>query len=178
MSQSPLIHGLLAEFENEHDLIGAIRAARQAGYRKMDAYSPLPIHGLGKELGFKTRLPIIVFLGGLTGMIAGYGLQYWASVIEYPLNIGGRPFHSWPSFIPITFETTVLFAAFSAVIGMLALNGLPMPYHPVFNVKRFKLASRNRFFLAVEAVDPLFELEATQEFLETLNPRGVYEVDA
>jgi len=178
MTSKPRIHSLLAEFKDPDQLIQAVRAARNNGYTKLDAYSPLPVHGLAEELGHKrTILPVIVFFGGLTGTLAGYGLQYWVSVIAYPLNIGGRPFHSWPAFIPITFETTVLFAAFSAVIGMLALNKLPMPHHPVFNVRRFRFASRNRFFLEVESTDPLFDLEKTRGFLESLSPSGVYEVE-
>ncbi len=177
-SQLPL-YGLLAEFENPEELLAAVRQARQAGFRKMDAYTPLPVHGLAQELGFKGRkLPLIVLLGGLAGMIGGYGLQYWVSVIEYPLNIGGRPMHSWPAFIPITFETTILLAALATVLGLLALNGLPMPYHPVFNVRRFKLATRNRFFLCLEAADPRFDREATRQFLQGLNARGVYEVES
>ncbi len=179
MSGQLPLYGLLAEFENPEELLSAVRRAREAGFRKMDAFTPLPVHGLAEEMGFRGRkLPIIVLLGGLAGMIGGYGLQYWVSVIEYPLNIGGRPMHSWPAFVPITFETTILLAALATVLGLLALNGLPMPYHPVFNVRRFKLATRNRFFLCLEAVDPRFDREATREFLLGLNARGVYEVES
>jgi len=177
-STRPPIYGLLAEFSDPNELIAAIRQARAGGYRRMDAYTPYPIEEVSEELGFhRNRLPLIVLIGGIAGLIAGYGLQYWTSVIAYPLNIGGRPYNSVIAFIPTTFETTVLFAAVSAVLGMLALNGLPMPYHPVFNVPRFALASRDRFFLCIEATDPMFDRELTRRFLERLVPRSVAEVD-
>ena len=172
------IYGLLAEFDSPEALLVGARRAYQEGYRRIDAYTPLPIEGLSEAIGFRrTRVPLIVLLGGLTGCVGGYLLQYWISVIYYPINVGGRPLNSWPSFIPVTFELTVLVAAISAVLGMLALNGLPMPYHPVFNVPRFELASRNRFFLCVEARDPKFEREQTRRFLEGLGPQGVYDVE-
>lgn len=178
MSRDLPPYGLLAEFRGPEEIVRAAKAAYAAGYRKMDAYTPLPVHGLAEAMGFhRTWLPLIVLLGGVTGMLAGYGLQYWTTVIDYPLNIGGRPLHSWPAFIPITFETTVLLAALAAVLGMLALNGLPMPYHPVFNVNRFKLATRNRFFLCIESRDPLYDAERTRRFLEELEASGVYEVE-
>jgi hypothetical protein len=140
----------------------------------MDAYSPYPIEELHEAMGGQhTRLPLIVLIGGLCGCLGGYGLQLWVAAAAYPINVGGKPYHSWPAFIPITFECTILAAALSAVLGMLALNGLPMPYHPVFNVPRFALASRNRFFLCIEARDPKFDLEGTRRFLETMNPREV-----
>jgi hypothetical protein len=171
---SAAIHGLMAEFEDPNDLVAAARRAYHEGYRAMDAYSPLPIEELNDAIGFHhTRLPLIVLIGGIVGCVAGYLLQWWASAVAYPLNVAGKPFHSWPMFIPITFECTVLGAALSAVFGMLALNGLPQPYHPVFNVPRFALASRNRFFLCIEARDPKFDLEDTRAFLETLGPREV-----
>jgi len=167
-------YGLMAEFEDPNDLVNATRRARTEGYRRMDAYSPLPIEELHEALGaHHTRLPLVVLLGGLAGCLGGYGLQYWSATLAYPLNIGGKPLHSWPAFIPVTFECTILVAALSAVFGMLALNGLPQPYHPVFNVPRFALASRNRFFLCIEAADPRFDLQKTRAFLETLNPREV-----
>jgi len=170
----PPIYGLLAEFDTPTELVTAVRKARAEGYRVMDAYSPFPIEELAEALHFHDRrLPLIVLLGGLFGGFAGYALEYWTSAIDYPLNVGGRPLHSWPAFIPVTFETTVLFAALSAVLGMLALNGLPMPYHPVFSVPRFALASRNRFFLCIESKDPKFDVESTRQFLETLGPREV-----
>jgi|SRR5579862_2194020 hypothetical protein len=174
MKTSPLVHGLMAEFDDPASLVDAAHRAHDAGYRRMDAYSPFPIEELHEALGsHHTRLPLIVLIGGLTGCIGGYLMQYWISVIAYPMNIGGKPLHSWPAFIPVTFECTILAAALSCVFGMLALNGLPMPYHPVFNVARFALASRNRFFLCIEARDPKFDLDQTRHFLETLGPREV-----
>ena len=168
------IYGLMAEFTDPQALVEAARRARDAGYRKVDAYTPFPIEELTEAVGAEhTRLPLIVLIGGICGCIGGYALEYWTQVVAYPLNIGGKPLHSWPAFIPVTFECTILVAALSAVLGMLALNGLPQPYHPVFNVPRFALASRNRFFLCVEARDPLFDLERTRRFLETLSPREV-----
>jgi hypothetical protein len=171
---TPGIYGLIAEFEDPNDLVAATRRARSEGYRRMDAYSPLPIEELHEALGaHHTRLPLIVLIGGIVGCLGGYALQYWAAAIAYPINVGGKPLHSWPMFIPVTFECTILVASLAAVFGMLALNGLPQPYHPVFNVPRFALASRNRFFLCIEARDPRFHLEHTRRFLETLNPREV-----
>ncbi|MBZ5537903.1 MAG: DUF3341 domain-containing protein [Acidobacteriia bacterium] len=167
----------MAEFETAETLIAAARAAREEGYRRLDAYSPLPVEGLAEAIGFHDRrLPVIVLIGGIVGCLSGYYLQYWASAISYPLNIGGRPLNSWPSFIPITFEMTILVAALSAVLGMLALNGLPMPYHPVFNTPRFALATRDRFFLCIEARDPKFDREKTKSFLASLHAREVTEV--
>jgi hypothetical protein len=172
--KSSVIYGLMAEFEDPTSLVTATERAHHEGYRHMDAYSPYPIEELHDALGARhTRLPLIVLIGGLVGCLGGYALQYWSSVIAYPLNIGGKPLHSWPAFIPVTFECTILAAALSCVLGMLALNGLPMPYHPVFNLARFALASRNRFFLCIEAKDPKFDLEATRRFLESLEPREV-----
>jgi hypothetical protein len=168
------IYGLLAEFEDPNELVAAAHRARHEGYRRMDAYSPLPIEELHEALGFHhTRLPMIVLIGGIVGCLAGFALQYWASTMAYPLNIGGKPLNSWPAFIPVTFECTILGAALSAVFGMLALNGLPQPCHPVFNVPRFALASRNRFFLCIESRDAKFHLQHTRDFLETLGPREV-----
>ena len=168
------VYGVMAEFDDPNALVAATHRAYLEGYRRMDAYSPFPIEELHDALGSRhTRLPLIVLIGGLVGCIGGYGLQYWVSALAYPINIGGKPLHSWPAFIPVTFECTILVAALSAVFGMLALNGLPMPYHPVFNVSRFALASRNRFFLCIEATDSKFGLEETRSFLETLGPREV-----
>ena len=172
--KSSVIYGLMAEFDDPTSLVTATERAHHEGYRRMDAYSPFPIEELHHALGSKpSRLPLIVLIGGLIGCIGGYTLEYWSSVIAYPLNIGGKPFHSWPAFIPVTFECTILAAALSCVLGMLALNGLPMPYHPVFSVPRFALASRNRFFLCIESTDPKFDIDATRHFLDSLNPREV-----
>jgi hypothetical protein len=168
------IYGLMAEFDDASALVLAAEGAREAGYRRMDAYSPFPIEELHHALGsHHSRLPLIVLIGGVVGCIGGFLLQYWTMAVAYPINVGGRPFNSWPAFIPVTFECTILGAALSAVLGMLALNGLPMPYHPVFNVPRFALASRSRFFLCIEARDKQFDLEDTRAFLESLKPREV-----
>jgi hypothetical protein len=171
------MYGLMAEFDNPEELLEATKKAFERGYRRMDAYTPFPIEGLSEALGFhRTRVPLIVLIGGICGCLGGFFLQYWSSVIYYPINVGGRPLNSWPAFIPITFELTVLVAAISAVLGMLALNGLPMPYHPVFNAPRFALASLNHFFLCIEAKDPKFDREGTRQFLESLNSEEVTEV--
>lgn len=178
MTRRPPIYGLLAEFNDPNELITAAKRAREAGYRKIDAFTPYPIEELSEALGMHhSRLPLIVLIGGLVGACFGMSLQYWMSVVDYPINVGGRPLFSLPAFIPITFECTILFAALSAIFGMLGLNGLPMPYHPLFNVPRFALATRDRFFLCIEAVDPKFDREQTRRFLERLVPRTVSEVD-
>jgi hypothetical protein len=178
MERSLSLYGLMAEFDTPEALLEAAQRAYDAGYRRMDAYSPFPVDGLAEAVGFRhTRLPLIVLIGGILGGIGGFWLQYWISVIDYPLNVGGKPYNSWPAFIPVTFETTVLAAALTAVLAMLALNGLPMPYHPVFNVERFALASRDRFFLCIESADRKFEREATGRFLEGLAPRSLSEVE-
>ena len=172
------IYGLMAEFDTPDDLLEAAHRAHAEGYRRMDAYSPFPVAGLAEAIGFhRTRIPLVVLLGGIAGGLGGYLLQYYTAVIDYPLNVGGRPLHSWPAFIPVTFEMTVLIAALFAVLGMLALNGLPMPYHPVFNVPRFALASRNLFLLCIESADPRFDSERTRQFLQRLGPRQVHEVE-
>jgi hypothetical protein len=170
--------GLVAEFETPEALVAAAHKVSGSGFKRYDAYSPFPIEGLHDAMGFhRNRLPLLVLLGGICGGVGGFAMQYYASVIDYPINIGGRPFNSWPSFIPITFELTILGAALAAVFGMLALNGLPMPYHPLFNVERFALASRDRYYLCIESRDRLFEPEKTRAFLESLKPHGVYEVE-
>jgi hypothetical protein len=172
------LYGVIAEFESPAALIEAARQARAAGYRKMDAYTPYPIEELAHALDLpRTKLPLLVFLGGALGCATGLGMQWFATVVHYPLNVGGRPLASWPSYVPITFELTVLFAAIVAVLGMLGLNGLPMPYHPVFNVPSFALASRDRFFLCIESADPLFDPSKTKDFLASLGAREVTEVE-
>jgi len=171
------IYGLLAEFGSPNELLQAAQETKRRGYRRVDAYSPFPIEGLAESLGMhRTRLPFLVLLGGIIGGLSGYGMQYYASVFSYPLNVGGRPLHSWPAFVPVTFELTILGAALTAVIGMLMLNGLPRPYHPLFGIDAFARATQDRFFLCIEAVDPLFDRSATREFLQSLTVCPVTEV--
>lgn len=176
--QEPL-YGLLAEFGGERELARAARAVRDAGYTRTDAYMPYPSHEVIEALGVRrSRVPLIVLVAGLLGAISGYALQYWASAIAYPLNVGGRPLNSWVSFIVVTFEMTILFAAVIGVVGMFALNRLPQPYHPVFNVRAFReSASRDGFFLAIEAADERFDREATAELLERAGAVRVTEVE-
>ena len=177
MNNFPL-YGVMAEFESPEALVDAARGAFARGFRRMDGYSPFPVDGLAEALGIHgSPVPLIVLIGGILGCLGGFFLQYWAAVIDYPINIGGRPLNSWPSFIPVTFEVTILLAALSAVFGVLALNGLPMPYHPVFNVERFELASRNRFFLCIEAADPKFDIAEVKNFFESAGAQGIYEVE-
>jgi hypothetical protein len=167
----------MAEFDTPTALVAATTRARLEGYRDMDAFSPIPIEELNDALGLRrTRLPRLVLIGGILGGIGGFGLEAWTQMTAYPMNIGGRPFLSWPQFIPVTFETTVLGAALTCFVGMWALNRLPMPYHPVFNVPAFDRASTDRFFLCIEATDKRFELNGTRRFLEGLHPIGVSEV--
>jgi hypothetical protein len=171
------LYGVMAEFDSPRELVAASRAAREAGFTKMDGYSPFPIHEMDEALGIKrTILPYLIFAAGILGGVGGFGLQYYTHAIDYPLNVGGRPFLSIPSFIPITFECIVLAAALTAVVGMIILNGLPQPYHPVFNAPRFALASRDKFFLAIESSDPKFDHDETTQFLQNLNAREVFDV--
>lgn len=177
MANTTPTHGLMAEFDSADALLEAARRCYAQGYRRMDAYSPFPIEDLAESLGFRrTHLPLLVLIGGVIGCVGGFYLQYWISVMDYPLNVGGRPLNSWPSFVVVTFELTILCAALSAVLGMLALNGLPMPYHPVFNVSRFEHATRDGFFLCIESRDPRYDPGATRTFLRSLGPAEIYEV--
>jgi hypothetical protein len=178
MRRDEIIYGLMAEFTTPEQLLEAARQTHDAGYRRIDAFAPFPIEGLAEAVGFhRTRLPLVVLIAGMIGGISGFFLQYYGDAVSYPLNVGGRPLNSWPAFVPVTFEMTVLFAAAAAVFGMLALNGLPTPYHPVFNVPRFALASRDRFFLCIKARDPMFDLELTRKFMMMLNPREVTDIE-
>ena len=173
---APPLYGVMAEFENPTDLVAAARRVYTLGYRRINGYSPYPIEELSEAIGFThTSLPLIVFIGGVVGGLAGFFMQYWIEVIDYPLNVGGKPYNSWPAFIPITFETTVLCAAFAAVFGMLALNKLPQPYHPVFNAPNFALATRDRFFLVIEANDAMFKHDESKQFMQALE--GAKEVN-
>ena len=171
------LYGLLAEFEREDQIVDATRRIYEAGYRRIDAYAPFPVHGLAEAMGRKrTWVPLVVLCGGIMGGLGGFLMQAYSAMVDYPLNIGGRPYYSWPAFIPITFEMTVLGASLAAVFGMLAMNNLPQPYHPVFHVKNFELASRSRFFLLVTSRDVKFDLEQTRKDLEVLDPRAIHEV--
>lgn len=172
------LYGLLAEFDTATEMVDAANAIREAGYTKTDAFSPFPLHEIDQALGIRrSRLPFIVLGGGIIGLLSGLALQTFVHVIDYPLNVGGRPYFSLPSFVPPMFELTILLAAFAAVFGMLFLNGLPKPYHPLFNVPRFALATREKFFLVIEADDPIFDYEKTKRFMEDLNPQEVFDVE-
>ena len=172
------LYGIMAEFCEPEQLLRAARAAYESGYRKMDAYSPYAVEGVAEAIGFrKTHMPLIMLLGGISGALTAYGMQWYSAAVDYPLNVGGRPLHSWPAFFPITFELTVLFAAVAGLLGMLWLNGLPKPYHPVFNVPEFKLASQTRFFLCIETADHIFNENEVREFFHTLGAFKVMEVE-
>jgi hypothetical protein len=171
------LFGVMGEFSTPEDLLAATKKAREAGYKHVEAYTPFPVEGLSEAVGFKwTAVPLLTLMGGVGGGLTGFGLQYWVAAITYPINIGGRPLNSWPAFIPVTFELTVLGASIFAVFGMLALNKLPQPYHPVFNVERFAQASTDKFFLCIEARDPKFDLVETSRFLQSLHAQHVNEV--
>lgn len=177
IEQRARIYGVMAEFDTTDQLVEAAAKARAAGYKYVNAYTPFPVEGLAEALGFRrSNVPMITLAGGLTGGIGGFFMQYWMAAISYPQNIGGRPLNSWPAFIVVTFELTVLGAAIFAVLGMLALNKLPQPHHPVFNAKRFALASNDRFFLCIEARDPKFDRVQAAQFLERLKAHDVTEV--
>ena len=168
----------MAEFDTTTEIVVAAEKVRDAGYTETDAFSPFPIHEMDEALGIKrTVLPYLVFLGGVAGLLLGLGLQYYTHVIEYPIIVGGRPHFSLPAFVPPAYELTILLAAFTAVFGMLFLNGLPKPYHPVFNVPRFNLATREKFFLLIKADDEKFDYEDTKAFMNGLNPQEVFDVD-
>lgn len=172
-----LLHGIMGEFATPDQLLAAAKKAREAGYKHIDAFTPIPIEGLAQAIGFRwTAVPLITLIGGVGGGLTGFGLQYWCSAISYPINVAGRPLNSWPAFIPVTFELTVLGASIFAVVGMLALNKLPQPYHPVFNIERFAGASTDRFFLLIEARDPKFDPAGIARFLQDLSARHVSEV--
>ena len=174
----PATYGLMAEFDNPTAAVAAARRVQEEGYTKIDAFSPYPVEELSEAIGVhKTYMPHVVLAGGILGGTVGYLMQYYLHVHYYAINVGGKPFHSWPAFIPVTFEMTVLGAGLFAVFGMLAMNGLPEPYHPVFNAPNFALASRDRFFVLVESTDPKFDRERTAEFLRTLNAREVTDVE-
>lgn len=170
------VWGLMAEYDDEHHLVDAIKKMRAEGYRTLEAYTPYPSHHVIHALGHKSYLAQLIFCGACTGALTGFGMQSFANLVHYPINIGGRPDYSWPSFIIITFEMTILFSAFTAVFGMLLLNGLPRPHHPVFSVPQFERASQDRFFLVVHSSDPKFHAEGTRSFLDGLSPLSVAEV--
>ena len=175
----PHLYGLLGEFDTPKQLMDAAKRVREAGYRAIDAFAPFPVEGLSQALGLGRKhdlVPLITLLGGLGGGLTGFFFQLWVSASSYPENIAGRPLNSWPAFIPVTFELTVLGASLSAVFGMLALNKLPQPHHPLFNVERFKRASNDKFFLCIESHDPKFHLEETASFMQSINAQHVTEV--
>src|SRR5712664_3146264 len=172
------LYGVMAQFDSPSTLVAAARETYAAGYRQINGYSPFPIEELSDAIGFKrTILPLIVLAGGIIGGLGGFFMQYWMEVIDYPLNVGGKPYNSWPAFISITFESTVLLSAFAAVFGMLALNKLPQPYHPVFNAPNFALATRDSFFLVVEASDKKFEHDQVVSFMKGLDPKDLIDVE-
>jgi Protein of unknown function (DUF3341) len=171
------IYGVIGEFEKPEQLIHAAEKIREAGYRYYESYTPFPVEGLPEAMGMRRNMvPLITLIGGLLGGLGGFGFQYWVNVVSYPMNIAGRPLNSWPAFIPVTFELTILCASLSAVLGMLALNGLPQPHHPIFNANRFSHASQDRFFVCIQARDQKFDLAETARFLQSLAAQHVSEV--
>jgi hypothetical protein len=177
MSAGTTSFGLLAEFVEPDDLVKAAAQIQSEGYRDFEAYAPMPVEGLPEAVGFpRSRMPLIVLIGGIVGLVVGYGMQYYLMAINYPLNIGGRPLNSWPSFVPVTFELTVLIAALSAVLGMLAMNGLPRPHHPLFAVPQFDRATQDRFFVCIRSTDPKYHERTTREFLQRLGAKEVIDV--
>jgi hypothetical protein len=177
MKTSTGIHGIMIEFKEPEEVVQAAHRAYDAGYRRMDGYTPIPVEGLAEALGRKpSRVPLLVLIGALCGGVGGYAMQWYAMALDYPINIGGRPLNSWPAFVPITFELTVLAAAITAIVSMLILNRLPEPHHPVFNAPGFDRASTDRFFLCIESRDPLFDAAGTRKFLESLKPEAIAEV--
>ena len=179
MNDTTKIYGILAEYDEARELVRAARRARSEGYQRLDAYSPYPVHGLARALGFRrTYLSLLVLCGGIAGAVVGFAMQYWITVIDYPLNVGGRPLNSWPAFMPVTFEMTILVAAFAAVLGMLGLNGLPRPHHPLFAMPNFRRASRDGFFLCIESRDKKFDEDKVREFLKSTGAKEVGDVPA
>jgi Protein of unknown function (DUF3341) len=177
MKATSVLYGFMAEFADPESLKECIRRAKAEGFRRIDAYTPFPVEGVSDELGlYRSVVPLIVLTGGLIGALTGALMQWYSSVYDYPLNIGGRPFNSWPSFVVITFELTILFAGLFGALGMLALNGLPKPHHPLFNEPHFDRVTQDRFFLCIEARDPRFDSRETWKFLESFNPEGLYAV--
>jgi hypothetical protein len=173
------LYGLLAEFRDPDSLVNAVWRTREAGYRRMDAFSPYPIEELTEAMKFTgVSIPLTMLIGGIVGAVVGFGLQLYATGSTFPLNLGGHPINSWPLFVPVIFEMTVLFAVLAGAIGMFVLNGLPMPYHPAFNFSRFADMTKDGFLMIIEAADPKFNYEATRAFLQSLNPREVYDVAA
>lgn len=194
------IYGLVAEFKEPEEILAAVKRAKADGYRLVEAYTPFPVHGMYEALEIEDpKIPWTIFIAGVLGATVGYGLQYVVNVpvfdhlppflrfirelptmneMSYPVNVGGKPFHSWPNFIPIAYETTILFAAIGAFLGVLIYNGLPRPYHPIFNAPRFDLASQDRFFLCIQATDPNFDYENTWQYLQSLGPENVAEVES
>lgn len=176
-TQSPSLYGVMAEFETPDEYVAALRKVRAAGYTKFDGYSPYPMHAAFEAMDLpRNPVALMVLIGGITGLVAGFALATWASMEGYPVNIGGRPLFSWPAFIPPFYETTILFAALTAVFGTLGLCGFPMPYHPVFNVPGFVRASSDRFFVCIEAEDPKFDLATVKSLLSGLGAHEVSEV--